>query len=55
MYTVDLNSFKSGRVETTNNLIICYTDGSKIDNQTGFGFAITEYDSVKASDSGQLG
>ena len=54
-YTVDLNSFKSGRVETTNNPVICYTDGSKIDNQTGFGFAITEYDSVIASDSGQLG
>ena len=55
-YFVDLDSFKSGKVEANyNNALICYTDGSKIENKTGFGFGITELDSVIVSDTGQLG
>ena len=55
-YTVDSTSFSKGTVENpAKKHTICYTDGSKMANQTGFGFGITQSNWVMASGCGQLG
>ena len=52
-YKVDLDSFKSG-LPTSSSSTICYTDGSKMKNQTGFGLGITRENILIASKNGQL-
>ena len=52
-FTVDLDSLKSGQVIPEGNMI-CYTDGSKMENQTGYGIGITQGNYLFNSDNGQL-
>ena len=54
-YTVDMSSFSSGQAKTTEKGVICYTDGSKLNDQTGFGYGITLNEWVLASEHGSLG
>ena len=52
-YSIDLDSFKKGTPDK-NPTLKCFTDGSKISNQSGFGFAITEGNWVMAQEDGKL-
>lgn len=53
-FTVDQDSYKSGQ-PVTDSTTICYTDGSRMKNQSGFGLGITRGDLQLASKNGQLG
>ena len=53
-FMVDQESFKSG-LPTSDCIIKCYTDGSKLGGHTGFGYAITNGPLEEASDYGYLG
>ena len=52
-FKVDLDSFGSGQVQLDGNMV-CYTDGSKIDNQVGYGLGITQGNYLFNSDNGSL-
>ena len=52
-YEVDLDSFKSGLPDSNSNTL-CYTDGSKMGDDTGYGFGITQGETLLHSDNGKL-
>ena len=53
-FKVDLDSFKSGLPQTNCNLS-CYTDGSKMTSNAGYGFGIANSIDLVARGNGQLG
>ena len=53
-YTVDLDSFKSG-LPNTNNELVVYSDGSKLDQHTGYGLGIFKGTNTVALENGYLG
>ena len=53
-FKVDLTSFKSG-LPTTTSEITCFTDGSKLNQHTGYGFGIFKDMSVLTEENGYLG
>ena len=52
-YTIDFESFKKGQPDTGQSFC-CYTDGSKMNGQTGYGYAITSGNWVMAQGNGQM-
>ena len=52
-FEVDLESFKSGLPDSNSNTL-CYTDGSKMGDNTGYGFGITQNETLLHSDNGKL-
>ena len=53
-YTIDTESFSSGLPKTESE-VVCYTDGSKMSSNAGYGFGITKDDILLSSENGQLG
>ena len=53
-YEVDLKSFRSGQPDSKSE-IQAFTDGSKLDNHTGYGFGIFQGQLELASENGYLG
>ena len=53
-YTVDLKSFRSGLPDSQSE-VQCFTDGSKKDNQVGYGFGIFQGQIELATENGFLG
>jgi ribonuclease HI len=52
-FTVSRNSFENGKPQS-NADFICYTDGSKIANNSGWGYRILKSDQVQAEFGGKL-
>ena len=52
-YKIDFESFKKGQPETGHSFC-CYTDGSKMSGQTGYGYAITNGNWVMAQGDGKM-
>ena len=52
-FNIDPDSFKSG-LPITDSENICYTDGSRMQDNSGYGFGITKNDFIIAEENGQL-
>ena len=53
-FTVDLESFKSG-LPNSNSQLVCYSDGSKLNQHTGYGLGIFKGSNTVALENGYLG
>ena len=52
-YIVDKESFKSGEPGYDRDAIVCYTDGSKVNKQAGWGTTICDHKEKKILKEGQ--
>ena len=52
-YKIDTESFGSG-LPKTESKVVCYTDGSKMSSNAGYGFGIMKDDFLLSSENGQL-
>ena len=53
-YKIDTESFGSGLPKTESE-VVCYTDGSKMSSNAGYGFGIMKDDFLLSNENGQLG